>query len=378
MSRPRLVYLVTEDWYFISHRLPMARAARDAGYEVHVATRVEHHGAAIEAEGFQLHPADLYRGSINPFNVVAAIFEVRRLYRKLAPAAIHHIALQAIVIGSLAAIGLKSPRINSILGFGSFFTSPKLKARTARIVSRILLPLILNRDVSLTLVVNPEHKDVLRTYGIASERIAVFPGSGVDVDRLRPLPEPPEPITVGYVGRMLEDKGVNTLMRAYQLLRNKGLALQLVLAGTPDPYNISSISVRELESWSRRPGVNWVGHVDDISTLWARAHISVLPSRTEGLPLSLLEAAACGRPIVASDIPGCREIAHQDINALLVPPDDPQPLANAIERLATDAELRRRFGAASRQLVEAKFSSVLVGKAIVAIYDRLTGQNSVS
>lgn len=372
MTRPRIVYLVTEDWYFVSHRLPMARAARDAGYEVHVVTHVENYRAAIEAEGFQLHPIDLHRGSINPFNVIAGVLEVRRLYRSLAPAAIHHIALQAIVIGSIAAMGLQAPQINSILGFGSVFTSRKIKARVARIVARLVLPFILNRNASLALVVNPEHSDTLRSFGIASERIVIFPGSGVDVDRLRPLPEPPEPITVGYVGRMLEDKGVNTLMSAYQKLRDKGLPLELVLGGTPDPYNISSITVRELESWSRLPGVSWVGHVSDIGSLWAKAHIAVLASRTEGLPLSLLEAAACGRPIVASDIPGCREIAHANVNALLVPPDDPQALADAIERLAADAELRRKFGAAGRQLVETSFSSVLVGQKIVAIYDRLT------
>lgn len=378
MAPPRLLYLVTEDWYFMSHRLPMARAARDAGYDVHIATRVEHHAAAIEAEGFTLHRVDLHRGRINPFSVLAAIFGVRRLYRAIEPSVIHHIALQAIVIGSLASLGLKPPQVNSILGFGSFFTSPKLRARIARMVASVLLPLLLNRSASLTLVVNPEHKESLRGYGIAAERIEIFPGSGVDVDRLLPLPEPSGPVTVGYVGRMLEDKGVRTLVASYQMLRDKGVPIQLILAGTPDPYNLSSISIRELESWSRLPGIDWVGHLNDISWLWGRAHIAVLPSRTEGLPLSLLEAAACGRPIVATDIPGCREIAHQDINAILVPPDDAGALAAAIQCMTEDAALRRHFGAASRQLAETRFSSVLVGRLIVSIYDRLIGRSQRS
>ena len=136
MSRPRLLYLVTEDWYFMSHRLPMARAAREAGYEVHVATRVNRHGDAIRAEGFELHPVDLHRGSINPFNFIAAVTQVRRLYRRLAPAIVHHIALQPIVAGSAAAIGLPLVQVNSVLGFGSVFSADTAKFRVARVFLR--------------------------------------------------------------------------------------------------------------------------------------------------------------------------------------------------------------------------------------------------
>lgn len=372
MPRPRLIFLVTEDWYFIAHRLPMARAARDAGYDVHVATRVNRHGAAITSEGFQLHSIDWRRGSISPFSFLASIFAVRRLYKQLAPTLVHHIALQPAIVGSLAAWRRPIAVINSIVGLGSVFTSHGVKARIARMMLSPLLPMVLNRKNSITLVENSGHRADLMVFGVSSENIAVFPGSGVDTERLQPLREPGGRVTVAFAGRMLEDKGVRTLVIAHQISKERGKAFQLLLAGEPDPANPNSIAREDLDAWSQRPGVTWLGHIEDIRDLWAKAHIAVLASRGEGLPVSLLEAAACGRPIVASDIPGCREIARRNVNALLVPPDDPEALAEAIERLAGDGELRRKFGSAGRSIVEAKFSSIRVGDEIVKLYNRFS------
>ena len=375
MPGQRLIYLVTEDWYFIAHRLPMARAALKAGYEVHVATRVHRHGTMITAEGFQLHPIELHRGSINPFRFMAAVLSIRRLYKQLAPTLVHHIALQPTIAGSLAALRTPTALINSIVGFGSVFTSHGVKARFARMVLLPVLPALLNRKNSLTLVENASHRSELAKFGVALSQIKVFPGSGVDVERFTPGQEPSGPITVAFAGRMLEDKGVRTLVIAHQILKERGRGIRLLLAGMPDPANPNSIAREDLEAWSQRPGVTWLGQVDDIREVWAKAHIAVLVSRGEGLPVSLLEAAACGRPIVASDIPGCREVARPDVNALLVPPDNPEALADAIERLASDAELRRKFGDAGRALVEREFSSVRVGREIVTIYDRLSSES---
>src|SRR5262249_3313484 len=141
----------------------------------------------------------------------------------------------------------------------------------------------------------------------------------------------------------------------------------------PPPANRPASPPQEIEAWRRRPGVEMLGHVGDIREVWRRAHIAVLPSRREGLPKSLLEAAACGRPIVATDVPGCREIARQDYNALLVPTDDAGALAAAIDKLVHDADLRWRFGAASRRLVEAEFSAARIGDETVALYNHLLG-----
>ena len=151
----------------------------------------------------------------------------------------------------------------------------------------------------------------------------------------------------------------------------RGQSLRLLIAGEPDPANPASIPAEEIAAWARRPSIEVLGHVDDIREVWRRAHIAVLPSRREGLPKSLLEAAACGRPMVATDVPGCREIARQNYNALLVPTDDAAALAAAIDKLTHDADLRRRFGASSRRLVETEFSAARIGDETVALYNRL-------
>src|SRR5262245_16070328 len=206
---------------------------------------------------------------------------------------------------------------------------------------------------------------------VAADRIELIPGSGVDVDRLTPSPEPAGTVTVAFVGRLVESKGIRALVAAHDLLRQRGRDIRLVIAGIPDPANPASIPPDEIEAWTKRPNVTYLGFVEDIGALWASAHIAALPSHREGLPLSLLEAAACGRPLIATDVPGCRVIARADVNALLVPRDDAAALADAIDRLARDPALRRRFGQASREMVEREFSSQRIGHDVVGLYRRL-------
>jgi glycosyltransferase involved in cell wall biosynthesis len=225
-------------------------------------------------------------------------------------------------------------------------------------------------------VQNPDDHALVRSLGVAEERICLIRGSGVDVQHLVPLPEPQTRVTAAFVGRLLEDKGVRTLVRAHTLLAERGRPMRLLIAGTPDPFNPSSVTPAEIEAWSARPGLALLGHVEDIRDVWAAAHIAVLPSRREGLPKSLLEAAACGRPLIATDVPGCREIARPGVNALLVPTDEPAALADALDALASDAALRRQFGAAGRALVETSFSAERIGEEIVALYRRMLAARS--
>ncbi len=352
----------------------MASAALAAGYEVHVATHVVHGGAAIEALGFKLHPLAWRRGSLNPLDVFNIVRQVRKLYRQLKPDLVHHVALQPSVIGSLAARGLPIAQLNAFAGLGSTFTSQSAKARVVRPVFKALLRWILNGRHAAALVQNGDDRDAMAATGVDLDRIFLIPGSGVDVAKLTPLPEPDGPVTVAFVGRLLEDKGLRPLIAAHDALMARAPPIKLLIAGQADPANPASISAAEIETWKRRPNVELLGHVSDIATVWARAHIAVLPSRREGLPKSLLEAAACERPIVASDVPGCREIARDGVNALLVPPDDAAALADAIAQLAGDAALRRHYGAAGRRMVEAEFSSDRIGAQTVALYDRLLGR----
>jgi glycosyltransferase involved in cell wall biosynthesis len=372
----RLLYVVTEDWYFLSHRLPMAQAARDAGFEVHVATRVTEGAAAIKAEGFALHPVPFARGQISLPGTIATIRALRRVHRSISPDIAHHVSLQASVLGSMAALGNPAACINALTGMGFAFTSNTPKTRLLRLVLGGLLRGLFNRRRQTVLVQNPDDRASLSALGIDQKHIALIPGSGVDVDALRPMPEPQGPITAAFVGRLLADKGIRTLVEAHRLLRQRGAPIELLIAGTPDPANPASLSTGEAEALNGEPGITWLGHVKDISGLWARSHIAVLPSRREGLPKSLLEAAACGRPMIASDVPGCREVARHGETGLLFQVDDADALAQSLETLAGSRELRMRYGEAARRLAVDRFSAAAIGLQTVDLYLRVMESNA--
>jgi glycosyltransferase involved in cell wall biosynthesis len=368
---PRLLYVTAEDWAFLSHRLPMARAARDAGFEVHVATRVRDGAAAIEAERFILHPVPFARGSLSPFAAMTTIAALRRIHRSVAPDITHHVALQSTVLGLIAALGRPTATVNAFIGLGYSFTSNSPKALVLRQAIGPVLRFLIGRDRSVALVQNGDDRAALLALGIAEDRIVLIAGSGIDVVRFTPLAEPQDPPTFGFVGRLLDDKGIRALIAAQQLLRARGSDSRLLIAGTPDSANPTSVTEAEAKSWNDQPGVTWLGHVDDIAGLWARAHVAVLPSRREGLPLSLMEAAACGRSMIASDVPGCRAIVIHDRTGLLVPVDDAVALADAMERLAGASDLRAHYAAAARNLVVEKFATDIIGRQIVDLYRRL-------
>src|SRR5262249_4872321 len=375
-AKPRLLYVVTEDWAFLSHRLPMARAAREAGFEVHVATRVSNGAAAIEAERFILHPIPFVRGSLSAVAALSTVAALRRVHREVEPVLTHHVALQACLLGMLASLGRRCTYVNAFIGLGYSFTSETGKARAVRTVVRSLLRFLVNRKNSVALVQNGDDMAALMSLGIAESRIALIPGSGVDVKRFTPLAEPVSAPTFGFVGRLLDDKGIRTLIAAHRMLRTRVPDAKLLIAGTTDPANPASVTEPEARSWNDEPGIAWLGHVADIAAFWAKAHVAVLPSRREGLPLSLLEAAACGRAMIASDVPGCREVVLYEQTGLLFPVNDAVALADAMARLAADEELRAHCATAARKLVIDKFAAEIIGRETVALYRQVLQQKS--
>ncbi|WP_315831397.1 glycosyltransferase family 4 protein [Bradyrhizobium prioriisuperbiae] len=366
--RGSILYVVSEDWAFLSHRLPMASAAREAGFSVHVATRIGEDAEAIRAHGFTLHPIPFVRGRLSPLAALSTILALRRVGKAVGPTLVHHVGLQCCVLGGLASLGANRPQVNALTGLGYTFTGGQSRSGFFRRAMTATLKFLLNRQHAVTLVQNPDDQAALEQIGISGGHLALIPGSGVDTDALQPLPEPEGPITVGFAGRLLTDKGIRALLSAHRLLRQRGLDIHLHIAGEPDPANPASVSLQEAQAWNREPGITWLGHVDDIASLWQRSHIAALPSHREGLPKSLLEAAAFGRPMVSTDAPGCREIVIHDRTGLLVPIEDPSALADAIATLAESPELRARYGAAARELVAEKMSARAIGQTTLELY----------
>jgi glycosyltransferase involved in cell wall biosynthesis len=370
---PVLLYLVTEDWYFCSHRLPVARAARSAGWDVVVATRVESHGDRIRREGFRLIPINLRRRSLAPWREIAAIVELLRLYRRERPDLVHHVGMKPVLYGSFVAAMSGVPAVvNALAGLGYIFTSGRLKARIVRPFVKLAFRWLLDRKNGRVILQNPDDVTALTEATVAVERVTLIRGSGVDIEAFAATTEPEgNPVAV-MVSRMLWDKGVGELVQAARLLRERGVDLKVVLVGPPDPENPASIPESQLNAWDRAGDAAWWGERSDIAKIWADSHIAVLPSYYgEGVPKALLEAAASGRPMLATDMPGCREIVVDGVTGILVPPRDVTALADGLEVLAREKARRQRLGAAARELVEREFSEALVVEQTMALYRSL-------
>lgn len=364
---PKLLFLVTEDKYFVSHRLPLAVAAQAAGYDVAVATRAGRHADAIRKASIRLIPFAMSRRVGNPFAELIALW---RLYRREKPDLVHHVALKPVVFGALAAWLARVPaQVNAVTGLGWLFTSSKGVVRLARPALRWILAGLLNRSRSLTIVQNPDDLELLQRSGVARARLRLIRGAGVDLRVFHPVASAPEPVCVVLVARMLWDKGVGEFVEAARRLAEAGFKARFLLVGGTDPANPASIPESTLQSWHGQYGVEWLGQRDDIAAILQAAHIACLPSYyREGLPKSLLEAAACGLPIVTTDAPGCREVVRDGVNGLLVPVRDAAALAKALGKLIQDAELRRRMGEQSRLLAEAEFAQEAIIAQTLAVY----------
>lgn len=371
-SNPKLLYVVTEDWYFVSHRLPLAVAAQAAGFEVTVATRERHHGDVIRNAGIRLIPISLSRRGGNPITEVAALL---RLYRREKPDIVHHVALKPVMFGTLAAWLARVPaQVNAVAGLGWLFSSSNSIVRIVRPPFRWILAWLLDKDHSLTIAQNPEDLALLEYSGVTTSRLRLIRGSGVDIHVFRPVKPPPAPLCIVLVARMLWTKGIREFVEAAWQLKGRGVNARFVLVGEPDPANPASVPKEMLYNWQGTHGIEWLGQRDDMPALLQTAHIACLPSYREGLPKSLLEAAACGLPIVTTNTPGCREIVRENLNGFLVPRQDATALAEALKKLIDDAELRRNMGEQSRQRAEQEFSLEVVIGQTLALYREILGK----
>jgi glycosyltransferase involved in cell wall biosynthesis len=377
IGAPLLVLLVSEDWYFLSHRIRLAEAAIARGYRVVLMTRIGRHAERIRRAGIEVVSFDQSRSVTNPVAEIATLLRLVRVYRRLRPDAVFHVALKSVLFGSAAArLGIGGAvRFNTLGGLGFVFGTERRRLRPLRWLVRQALRLLLRGDD--VIVQNGLDRALLiDAVGLAPARVHLIPGAGVDLLHFSPQPEPADgPITVVLVARMLWDKGVGELVEAARMLRSRGLELRVRLVGRLDPVNPGHVAAEQLATWSADGLVEWIGHQDDIVAVWADSHIAVLPSYyREGLPKALVEAAACARPIVTTDQPGCRDAVIPGETGVLVPPRDAAALADAIERLALDRALRLRLGRAARADAEARFSDLRINAAILDLIDQRLGR----
>src|SRR5262245_26647551 len=366
---PKLVYLVTEDWFFVSHFLPMARTAKAAGFEVVVATRVREQAQRIAAEGCRVVALESERRSFGPFEALRGFLRMARIVRDERPDVVHCIALRMVVLGGLAArLGGVRRLVLAPTGLGHLWSNDGVNERVARALVRLVVRWRINGPDTRYLF---ENTDDPREFGLDPDKppVTIVPGAGVDPDEFRPAPEPAPPLKVAVVARMIAPKGISEAVAAVRAARALGAPIELHLYGAPDSSNRRSCTEAELRRWSAEPGIMWHGATRDVAGVWRQSHIAMLLTwYREGVPRSLIEAAACGRPIVTTDAPGCRDLVRDRREGLLVPLRDAEAAARALVKLAGDADLRVRLGAAARVRFLERFTEDAVRQSVAAVY----------
>ena len=375
-NRPKLLFLVSEDWFFISHFLSTAQAAIRAGFDVTAALRVKDEARikVIEDAGVKLIRIDHVRGFGSPLAMLADIGNYAKVIRSVAPDVLHLVSLRIVLFGAVAGIlaGARK-RLHAVTGLGVIGASTSAKAKVARRIIGFLLRYPLNgRDVRIVF----ENADDPVSLGLRLDdpRHVIVGGAGVDPDAWAVAPLPPvHPLKLALVARMVESKGVIEAVEAVTAARQQGADASLDLYGDPDPENPRSITEATLQQWSSQPGIRWHGRTSDIAGVWRGHHIALVPSRGgEGLPRSLLEAAASGRAILTTSTPGCDTYVRDGIEGLVVPPADVPSLTRAILRFAADPALVASCASAARARLHDGFTTEAVTAKFVSVYQDLT------
>lgn len=374
-TRPRtLMFVVNNPAFFLSHRLPVALAAQAAGYTVHVATMGGESVTRIEALGMTHHDVPMTRSGKQPVQELGTILALRRLFKRVRPDVVHLVTIKPVLYGGIAARWAGVPgMVAAISGLGFIFMQGGMRARIVRAIVARLYRMALGHPNSRVIFQNQSDRGMLAQLGaIRDDQVVMIRGAGVNLSDFAAAPPPPAPpVVVTMAARLLIDKGVREYVEAARLLRERGLPVRMRLAGNPDPGNPASITDEEVAAWRARGDVECLGERDDIPALYADSHIVALPSYREGLPKALLEAAAAGRAVVTTDVPGCRDAIEPDVTGVLVPVKDAASLADTIGQLAQDDTMRTSMGLAGRALAEQAFDVREVAGKHVHVYDML-------
>ncbi|MGE0483666.1 MAG: glycosyltransferase family 4 protein [Gammaproteobacteria bacterium] len=370
---PRVLMLVTEDWYFRSHRFELACRLRRAGWDVCVGMRVNGPTDDLDEVGIEIVSLPFERSLRHPLRDLHTLAAIRRCIAAWRPDILHLVALKPILLGGMAVgADAQCSTINAFTGLGYLFSSNDRLARLVRGPLLQILRRLSARRRAWNLVQNEDDQAELVRQRIGTvARTCLIRGAGVDVSIYTAAPFPARPFRVLLPARLLVDKGVREFVAAARRLRSRRQDIECVLAGDLDRDNHGAIERDELDGWLREGSVRWIGYCRDMVAVYQAAHAVCLPSYREGLPKALLEGAACARPLIATDVPGCRDVCRDGVSGLLVPPRDSVELAAAIERLADDATLAARLGAGARRLVETEFALEAVADETLGLYARV-------
>ena len=371
---PRLLLLVSEEKYFMSHRLSLAKEAESAGYKVVIATKLSDRNTEDGEFNLQTVHIPFERSVVNFFSELKVLYQVRQCISHTEPAVVHAVSLKMCVVAGLCLLGRKDiSLLCAFTGFGHLFTSGAIKAKVIRSIAELLLKLLLRKSNYWSVVQNGDDYNLLKKIrGDDSGRTSVIRGSGVDTDLFR-FSEPSQAKCrqILFPARLLGDKGLREFVSAARMIRTRRSDVKFVVAGPLDKSNPSAVESGEMFDWVSEGIVEWLGECDAMDVLYRESYLVCLPSYREGLPKSLLEAASTGRPIVATDVPGCREICRHKENGLLVPVENSIALADALVTLLDDPDLCRRLGSKGRVIVETEFSSDRINSEFLLLYHRI-------
>ncbi|RMF82751.1 MAG: glycosyltransferase family 1 protein [Chloroflexi bacterium] len=375
-TRQRLLYVVNIPRFFVTHRLPLALAAHEAGYEVHIATADDdaEYVAQIKATGLPFHPLPLVQHSTNPLQEVRTMFAIYRLFRRLKPDVVHLVSAKPIIYGGIAARIARLPAVvSSVSGLGYAFADGSSQHGLMRALLKQTYKLALGNRRHHIIFQNPDDQQLFIGAGINHPtRMKLIRGSGVDMNIFTPQPEADGQPVVLFAGRLMWQKGVGAFVEMAQRLKGRA---RFVIAGYAEATHPDTVSLAQLQQWHDDGIIEWWGRRDDMPQVFAQAHIVCLPSTYgEGVPKVLIEAAACARPVVTTDTPGCREIVRHDENGLLVPPGDVTALSAAVSRLLDDAALRQQMGSRGREIALHEFSLEYVLRETLAFYRTIYGR----
>lgn len=375
----RLLFLINDAGFFLTHRLPLAIAAFNAGFDVHAALPFaaesvanQHDLDAIRAGGVILHDLPMRRGGMGVLQEVFVVARIWRLLSQVSPDILHCITIKPVLYGGALARVMRIPRIIlAVPGLGHVFVARDLKMRLVRWLVTCAYDFVLGNPRATAIFQNPDDRAMLiKGRALSRARTVLIPGVGVDTALFHPAETPPaDPPIVLLPARLHQEKGVRDFVAAAQILRSRGVTVRMVLTGYADFNRPGGISEAELRRWCETGNVEWWGHSTNMPQTLRQAHIVCLPSHGgEGFPKVLIEAGATALSAVTTDVPGCRDAVRAGETALLVPPNDPAALADALAKLIEDPALRARMGAKGRELVMREYSAGRFIAASMALY----------